>query len=52
MEYRRREADGMIAVWRFEPSDERASPWVCIAVCDHVKEALEFIRANRSTHGG
>lgn len=47
MEYRRRKADGLIAVWRFEPSEERASPWVCIAVCGNAGDAVAIIRAAR-----
>jgi len=41
-------ADGQFAVWRFEPDEDRASPWVCIDVVKTVMAALARLRSEKS----
>jgi hypothetical protein len=46
---RQRKYDGLHAAWRYEPSQDRASPWVCVAV-EETREAAfhAALHANKS----
>ena len=47
VEYRKRAHDGKLAVWKYQPTEDIASGWVCIEVCETVKDALARMKLER-----
>lgn len=47
VDYRKRAHDGKMAVWKHQPTTDMASAWVCIEVCETVKDALAKMKLER-----